>query len=130
MRQIKVLILRPGEDMVGHLTHIGTNLNDFHAIVGGFIEHITLRPGWGLYINDNGKYLGLPLNETASALYKLSRPSTTDYIVGPAILCGMNEEGDDTDVPAHVISWMEQVGRVETERSSDGTANKSDPDIH
>jgi len=108
------MIFYPGEDMVGHLEYIENTLESFQRIVGGNLEHATLRPGWGMWFNDDFRQMGLPLNETASALWHLAYPRHPDLIGGVAFVCGQDDEwtGDDTDIPAHVITWMEAAGKV------------------
>jgi len=112
MAKIKVMIFYPGEDMVGHLEYIEDDLDSFQRIVGGSIEHSTLRPGWGLWFNDEFRIRGLPINETASALWHLAFPRHPDFIGGTAFITGQDRQGNETDIPSHVITWMEAAGRV------------------
>jgi len=113
MRKIKVMVLRPGDDMVGHLEYIDNSNAAFGKLLGGVLEHIFMHSdhSWAMYVNDNFRRLDLPLNETASAMYMVVT-GKQDYIGGVAILVGHDDLGGDTDVPARVIQWLERVGKV------------------
>ena len=60
--------------------------------VGGYVEGITFPNGDYLIINEEGKLMGLPLNEKASKLWKETFDNDNyvtgrdDFVVGPAIL--------------------------------------------
>jgi hypothetical protein len=60
--------------------------------VGGYVEGITFPNGDYLIINEEGKLMGLPLNEKASKLWKDTFDNDNyitgrnDFVVGPAIL--------------------------------------------
>ena len=60
--------------------------------VGGYVEGITFPNGDYLIINEEGKLMGLPLNEKASKLWSETFDNDNyitgrkDYVVGPAIL--------------------------------------------
>jgi hypothetical protein len=92
-------------------------LPELQQLVGGYIEALRVpeppaapesvydlgdpaytphrsRPsgGW-LFINEDGKGLGLPLNQTATILM-INRIAHDDYIVGNAVLCSKLEAGE------------------------------------
>ena len=60
--------------------------------VGGYVEGITFPNGDYLIINEEGKLMGVPLNEKASKLWKDTFDNDNyitgrnDFVVGPAIL--------------------------------------------
>ena len=60
--------------------------------VGGYVEGITFPNGDYLIINEEGKLMGLPVNEKASKLWKDTFDNDNyvtgrnDFVVGPAIL--------------------------------------------
>ena len=60
--------------------------------VGGMVEAVTFPNGDLLLLNEEGKLMGLPLNEKASKLWKDTFDNDNyitgrkDYVVGPAIL--------------------------------------------
>lgn len=60
-----------------------TQLEDFQALVGGFIEIINLADGSVLIVNELGRLLGLPLNDWATDILN-SLTNHVDTIVGDA----------------------------------------------
>ena len=67
-------------------------LKSAQDFVGGYVEGITFPNGDYLIINEEGKLMGLPLNEKASKLWKETFDNDNyitgrnDFVVGPAIL--------------------------------------------
>ena len=67
-------------------------LKSAQDFVGGYVEGITFPNGDYLIINEEGKLMGLPLNEKASKLWKDTFDNDNyvtgrnDFVVGPAIL--------------------------------------------
>ena len=68
---------------------------DYKAVskfVGGMVEVVSMPNGALLLLNEEGKLMGLPLNEKASKLWKDTFDNDNyitgrkDYVVGPAIL--------------------------------------------
>lgn len=94
------IVIRPKEEMV--LLHCypgdGLDLKTLQEIVEGYIETVPtmLAQNWSheanvgltLIINEEGKLLGLPVNELATDMAYLFN----DVIVGNAILMGTTEE--------------------------------------
>ena len=69
--------------------------------VGGFIEAVPLETDCTMYINEEGKLRGLPINYVANLLaHKLnSGLREYDYIVGNAVICGpLDGAGYDTSM--------------------------------
>ena len=68
------------------------NLKEAQEFVGGYVEGITFPNGDYLIINEEGKLIGLPLNEQASKLWKDTFDNDNyitgrkDFVVGNAIL--------------------------------------------
>ncbi len=64
--------------------------------VGGMVEAVTFPNGDLLLLNEEGKLMGLPLNEKATALWKKHFTKEThlfgydDVVVGPAIVIQKN----------------------------------------
>ena len=60
--------------------------------VGGYVEGIPFPNGDYLIINEEGKLIGLPINEQATKLWKKTFDNDNfitgrnDFVVGPAIL--------------------------------------------
>ena len=68
---------------------------DYKAVskfVGGMVEAVTFPNGDLLLLNEEGKLMGLPLNEEATALWRTHFTKEThafgydDYVVGPVIV--------------------------------------------
>jgi hypothetical protein len=80
--------------------------------VGGSIEGITInRPGaeeadWEMYLNEEGKLLGLPLNPRATALAS-GVLGLRDYIAGDAMITGpIDDEGRETGLDDDQAAWL------------------------
>lgn len=62
--------------------------------VGGYIEAVSLPNGLTLWVNEEGKLNGLPVNEYATRLFT-SAFGAVDIIVGNAIVTGgADDEGE------------------------------------
>lgn len=61
-------------------------LDELQKIVGGFIEIVHLGDNKIMVINEEGKLLGLPINEFATEVYRVYN-NTMDVIVGEALIC-------------------------------------------
>ena len=68
------------------------DLKAAQEFVGGYVEGITFPNGDYLIINEEGKLMGLPINEQATKLWKKTFDNDNfitgrnDFVVGPAIL--------------------------------------------
>lgn len=65
------------------------SLKELQEIVGGYIEIIDLKDGY-MVINEEGKFLDLPLNADATTLY-MCVTNINDYIVGDVLICPKNQ---------------------------------------
>ena len=66
---------------------------DLRYLVGGHVEAVALPDGMTMYVNEEGKLMGLPMNGRATLLM----PYPGDYIVGVAVIVGSpTEDGEDT----------------------------------
>ncbi|GAB3865501.1 hypothetical protein GCM10028801_36090 [Nocardioides maradonensis] len=75
---------------------ISADLATLQSLVGGLIEHVPVSLDAHLWCNEEGRLLRLPINKEASIL-------AGRLIVGPAVLVGVDEDGEDTDLPAE---WL------------------------
>ena len=68
------------------------SLEQAQKFVGGYVEGITFPNGDYLIVNEEGKLMGLPINEQATKLWKDTFDNDNyvtgrnDFVVGPAIL--------------------------------------------
>jgi len=77
-------------------------LGAFQAVVGGYIEGI-FKPDFTIYVNEEGILMRLPLNERIAEVADYPQPLFGNaLIVGPA-----DSDGNDTDVPAHIVTHYE-----------------------
>ena len=61
-------------------------LEELQEVVGGYIEIVRLNDGRIIIVNEDGLSLNLPVNIEATNILRRDH-STTDYIVGTAIVC-------------------------------------------
>ncbi|MBT0772962.1 DUF3846 domain-containing protein [Kineosporia sp. J2-2] len=102
------------------------NLAAFQGLVGGSVEVVTLQtPEMGLYLNEEGKNVGLPLNRRATALTWAHHPGlqrTRDHVVGDTVLVGpVGDTGYDTSVPAEIRELLTVPARVQVQIMDDET---------
>nr|WP_255499089.1 DUF3846 domain-containing protein [Leucobacter sp. cx-169] len=80
-------------------------LEILQTAVGGNIEFIDLvAPDANMYLNEEGKLLGLPLNNRATTLARKSIPMG-DFIVGDVVIVGaIDDSGDETSAPPALLN--------------------------
>lgn len=93
MKQVYVKWIPAGEPQVVFSELIDGELKTLQTKVGGYVELVRLSTGIDMYINEEGKLQGLPINKVATQLYRHFRKVTDDLIVGNAILCGSRNGG-------------------------------------
>ena len=64
-------------------------LEVLQQMVGGLIEYVPVCNNIDMIINDEGKLEGLDINPLATILFSY------DYIVGDALIVGINDEGEN-----------------------------------
>lgn len=109
---IKVLVLKHDDD-TAHLQEVEGSLADFQKIVGGLIEAFPVGRFGNMYLNDEGKLLGLPYNHNAQALLAEvgQRMLPGDFIVGDVVLTGdPDSEGNDTSVSPVLLNLVQGMG--------------------
>jgi antibiotic biosynthesis monooxygenase (ABM) superfamily enzyme len=86
-------------------------LRQMQEAVEGYIECVTLD-GFEMWVNEEGKLRGLPVNEVATALWE-SVYGATDVIVGNVLITGMaDDEGYCTPLSAESISLIQKITDV------------------
>jgi hypothetical protein len=92
---------------------IDGNLTTLQSIVGGDIQWIRLGSDSAMYVNENGRYLGLPENPIATRLclhYRVGL-DPADAITGPAVVVGVSVHGDaEIDCPQTVARTVRALG--------------------
>lgn len=81
-------IVYPDKDSEDYTPKNGTTfeLEELQEVVGGYIEIIRLNDGRVIVVNEEGLLQGLPVNIEATNILRRDH-STTQYIVGNAIVC-------------------------------------------
>lgn len=86
---------------------------DYEAVskaVGGYIEHITLAgkfEGFAMYLNEEGKLNGLPMNKAATAIWEMCY-GQTDVLVGDVVFLSNETDDEGNELPL----TDEQVAKV------------------
>lgn len=111
MKQVKALVIRANgviETPTLDLSDDMTGLQTLQGIVGGMIEVISSRNGWGGYCNEEGKLYGLPTNILATALANDHgwRGAGSDTLVGDVVFFGRMYSTDDGDVHEDAPEWL------------------------
>ncbi len=94
-------------------------LEDYQAIIGGWIEPVDVHPlGITVYVNEEGLLRQLPFNSRATVLWWYFVPEARQkaMLVGPALVVGLpDRKGDNTDTPTEVVALLTDAGtwRVE-----------------
>ena len=66
-------------------------LEEMQAIVGGYVEQVWLDGNTTMFLNEEGKLEGLPLNIEATKVFRSHHPGTDDFIVGNVLVCNNNQ---------------------------------------
>lgn len=96
----------------------GNALKGLQKAVGGYVDAIELRhPVTGevatMWINDEGKMNGLPVNEYATVLAIVSGwpgPAYGDFVVGTVAITGHDPETGETTPMGE--GWMELIASI------------------
>tara|TARA_R100000278_G_scaffold118812_3_gene99749 strand:+ start:1540 stop:1812 length:273 start_codon:yes stop_codon:yes gene_type:complete len=77
---------QPGYAKTIHKEEDKLTLEQLQKLVGGYIQIVPLGNDKQMIINEEGKLMDLPYNETATKLMKEVYEGTTDWIAGDAII--------------------------------------------
>lgn len=104
--KITVVTITP-EGVVTNL-EIENTLEALQGLVGGYIEHVALKDGASMFVNEEGLMLGLPPNELANTLVATHRlRDILGHLVGTVVVVGSADaEGDCTSVPSWVLEYL------------------------
>lgn len=94
------------------------SLKFLQKAVGGYIEHLSMPDGeLDLWLNEEGKLEGLPINSVATDLLWLLHPAFRgqDVLVGPIVLTG--HDGPETaSIPEGFWNYLKELpwqGQIE-----------------
>lgn len=104
---IRALVVTPAG---GEIRSIAPTLKIMQSLVDGWIEGVGLEHGH-LYCNEEGKRLGLPPNNPATALAR-ALGWQGDVLLGDVVFLGDDDSGDEGDVPDAVVeAWHRLAGQ-------------------
>lgn len=111
LRINSVVIPANDDDPVRRQQIDATDLDEYRDLVDGNLEVLSLeRPATTMYLNGDGKDLGLPVNGRATMLLwaHLKEIRFRDFIVGDVFLTGrVNQDGWDSDVPEELTKLFD-----------------------
>ena len=92
--ELAVIITTDGDKSIVEFEK-GNSYNLLSDTVGGLIQCVQLTDKWGvdMWLNDEGKLIGLPQNPIATALWDDMYPGT-DVMMGDIILTQTDDEGE------------------------------------
>ena len=102
-KTITALLVPADQALPVRTIEIAPTLDTLQSLVGGYLEAVT-RDRVAAYLNEEGKYLGVPTNPRATAYMLQARMIFPfDVIAGDLVLIGIDADGRDSDVPPAVV---------------------------
>lgn len=111
MRMVHALIVQP--DGVGVEGDVDPRLDSLQAVVEGPLEMVSLN-GCHLYCDEEGKLKGAAPNVAATLLARALGWRAQDVLGGPVIFLSLDADGDEADVPSHVLDLWQQLMAEQT----------------
>ena len=131
---IKVVVIPADETRPLRLERMdAADLDGFQRLVGGLIQAVGLsEPDATVFVNEEGKNLGLPANPRATALAWLHNEALRgwDVLAGDAVITGPpDDDGRVTDTPRLLATFLldAPVVRAQAMRASGEWTDISDP---
>lgn len=87
---------------------IDAGLDNLQTLVAGNIEAVS-ADDWHFYLNEEGKILNLAPNRRAALLVLEETGVLTDVYCGNVVVLGETEDGEEGDVPEHLIDLAQQL---------------------
>lgn len=96
-------------------------LTSLQGAVGGYVQVIELSEDFTLWVNEEGKLLGLPENGIATAIWWTRFGTNTDIICGDVVFTGGLDEDGETktiseDSLQRLAELVEDAKRVRTDK--------------
>ena len=107
---MKALVITP--EGTATVEDIKPDLDGLQALVGGYIEAAPTKGDVTVYVNEEGKIHGLPINAVATDLYYKLAPFMEghDILVGTVVILGpVDDEGYETAVPDSVLALADAL---------------------
>jgi hypothetical protein len=89
------IINTDGTGGVVEFDHAGASYSIMQNAVGGYFECVSLSDDLDMWVNEEGKLLGLPTNEIGTRMWRAAF-GPTDIIVGNIIFTGGADDNGDT----------------------------------
>ena len=86
--------------------NVGDSYNMLSESVGGYVECVSLTPTIDMWINEEGKLLGLEPNIIATELLWETSRVMDDIIVGNVVFASNDEEGETTGLSNNDIRYL------------------------
>ncbi|MFW0774749.1 DUF3846 domain-containing protein [Arthrobacter sp. D5-1] len=87
---------------------INAGLDNLQTLVAGNIEAVTVDD-WHFYLNEEGKIMQLAPNRRAAQLVLEETGVLADVYCGDVVVLGETADGDEADVPEHLIDTAQQL---------------------
>lgn len=87
-------------------------LKTLQTLVAGNIEAVS-ADDWHFYLNEEGKILNLPPNRRAAMLVLEETGMLADVYCGNVVFLGETPDGDEGNVPRHLIDLAHQLFELE-----------------
>lgn len=107
MSTCTALIIPADPNEPAHVETIDAGLENLQTLVEGNIEAVS-GDDWHFYLNEEGKILGLTPNRRAALLVLEATGALFDVYCGNAVVLGETLDGDEGDVPEHLIDLAQQ----------------------
>lgn len=93
---------------------IDARLENLQTLVAGNIEAVS-GDDWHFYLNEEGKILNLPPNRRAGLLVLEKTGMLADVYCGNVVVLGETHDGDEGNVPEHLIDLARKLFGLERE---------------
>ncbi len=107
-----ITVIKVNTDSTTETLQIEPKLDNFQALLdGGWLEGI-YGPGWMAYLDEEGKFKGLPVNVAATKLATAAgwRGAGYDVLCGPVLFLGPGDaNGEDTSVTEAITRLLPKV---------------------
>lgn len=101
-----------GRVQVIDLDSVDSELKTLQNAVSGWIQAIDVVGDMSIYLNEEGKMLGLPINKVATQYFDDTYGPNYDVIVGDVVFTGLpDSEGETTGLtPEQLADVVDRVG--------------------
>lgn len=97
--KLAVRVTVDGQVQVLDLNTVDSELETLQSAVGGWIQAVNVVGGMSMYLNEEGKILGLPKNRIATSYFDDTFGEGEDIVVGDVVFTGLpDREGDTTSL--------------------------------